>query len=143
MKGLGVEKQNPSRKARHLPHSRRFKLQGLGVVPNETCLLKVRSFPANAPNVVATRSGKQTHSEGQCRQWSAVYDTGGPKAESPLSQGPRPASVKIFYTPCVRVQTHHPNFLETYIKQRKGKYNHNNPIIQVLQVLGVQTVNNQ
>ena len=33
----------------------------------------------NAYSVVATRSGKQTHS---------VYSTGGPKAESPLSQGP-------------------------------------------------------
>ena len=43
------------------------------------------------------------------------------KAESPLSQGPRPAFVKIFYTPCVRVQTHHPNSLETYIN--KGRVN--------------------
>ena len=67
MKGPGIEKQNPSRRARRLPPCRRFKLQVLGVVPNGTCLLKVRSFPANAPNVVATRSGKQTHSEGQCR----------------------------------------------------------------------------
>ena len=41
-------------------------------------------------------SGKQTHSEGECRQWSAVYYTSGPKAESPLSQGPRPAFVKSF-----------------------------------------------
>ena len=39
-------------------------------------------------HVVATRFGKQTHSEGQCREWSAVYYTGGPKAESPLTQGP-------------------------------------------------------
>ena len=54
------------------------------------------------------------------------------KAEPPLSQGPWSAFVKIFYTPCVRIRTHHPNFLETYINQRKGKYNHNNPIIQVL-----------
>ena len=83
-------------------------------------------------------SGKQTHSEGQCRQWSAVYYTGGPKAESPLSQGPRPAFVKIFYTPCVRVQTHHPKFLEIY--KGRDKYNHNNPVIYVL---CVQTVNNQ
>ena len=70
-------------------------------------------------SVIATLSGKQTHSEGQCRQWSAVYYTGGPKAESPLSQGPRPAFVKIFYTPCVRVQTHHPKSLEAY----KGRVN--------------------
>ena len=44
--------------------------------------------------VVVTHSRKETHSEGQCRQWSAVYDTGGPKAESPLSQGARPVFVK-------------------------------------------------
>ena len=43
-----------------------------------------------------------------------------PKAESPLSQGPQPAFVKIFYTPCVCVWTHHSKFLETYINQ--GKY---------------------
>ena len=60
MKGPGIEKQNPSRRARRLPPSRRFKLQGLRVVPNGTCLRKVRSFPAHAPNVVATYSGKQT-----------------------------------------------------------------------------------
>ena len=53
--------------------------------------------------VIAMLSGKQTHSEGQCRKWSAVYYTRGPRAESPLSQGTRPAFVKIFYTPCVRV----------------------------------------
>ena len=38
--------------------------------------------------------------------------------------------MKTFYTPCVRVWTHHPKFLETYINQ--GKYNPNNPIIHVL-----------
>ena len=57
----------------------------------------------DACSVIATRSRKQTHSEGQCGQWSAVHYTGGPKAEPPLSQGPRPAFVKIFCTPCVCV----------------------------------------
>ena len=52
---------------------------------------------------VATCSGKQTPSEGQCRWGSALYYTGGPEAESPLSQGLRPAFVKVFYTPCARV----------------------------------------
>ena len=119
MKGPGIEKQNPSRGARRLPPSRRFKLQSLGVASNETCLLKVGSFPAHAPNVIAMLSGKQTHSEGQCRQWSAVYYTGGSKAESPLRQGSQPAFVKIFYILCVRVQTHHPKSLEAY----KGRVN--------------------
>ena len=44
MKGPGIEKQNPSRRARRLPPSRRFDPQVLAVVPNGTCLLKVRSF---------------------------------------------------------------------------------------------------
>ena len=43
----------------------------------------------------------------------------GPRQESPLSQGPRPAFVKIFYTPRVRVQTHQPKSLEAY----KGRVN--------------------
>ena len=67
VKGPGIEKQNPPRRARRLPPSRRFKPQDLRVVPSGTFLLKVRSFLANAPNVVAMISGKQTHSEGQCR----------------------------------------------------------------------------
>ena len=68
--------------------------------------------------VLATHSRNQTHSEGQCRWWNAVYYTGGPKAESPLSQGPRAAFVKIFYTLCVRVLTTTPNSLRlTYTKE--------------------------
>ena len=61
--------------------------------------------------VVATRSGKQTRSEGQCREWSAVYYTGGPKAESPLSQGPRPTFVKTFCTLSVLLKPTSPNSL--------------------------------
>ena len=92
-----------------------------GVIPKS----ERQGYPCNLGlTIIATLSGKQTHSEGQCREWSAVYYISGPKAESPLSQGPRPAFVKIFYTPCVRcvrVQTHHPNSLETYIN--KGRVN--------------------
>ena len=122
VKGLGVEKQNPSRRVRHHPPSRRFKPQGLRVVPKGTCLLKVRSFLANAPNVVATRSRKQTHSEGQCRQWSAVYYTGGPKAESPLSQGPQPVFVNTLYTLSVHLQTHLHKSSETSLIKGKERY---------------------
>ena len=72
--------------------------------------------------VVATRSRKQTHSEGQCRQWSAVYYTGGPKAESPLSQGSRPVFVKTLYTLSVRVQTSiSPKSPETSLNKDKRK----------------------
>ena len=73
--------------------------------------------------VVATRSGKHTHSEGQCGQWSAVYYTGGPKAEPLLGQGPGPVFVKTLYTLSVRVQTHLPKFPETSLNKGKERYN--------------------
>ena len=73
--------------------------------------------------VVAMHSGKQTHSEGQCRQWSAVYYTGGPKAESPLSQGPRHIFVKTLYILSVCAQTHIPKFSETSLNKEKERYN--------------------
>ena len=72
--------------------------------------------------VVATHSGKQTHSEGQCRLWSAVYYTNGPKAESPLSQGPRPVFLKTLYTLSVHAQTHLPRFPETSMNKGKERY---------------------
>ena len=62
--------------------------------------------------IVATCSGKQTHSEGQCRWWSAVYYTGGPKAEWPLSQGPQPVFVKTLYTLSVVLKPTSPNSLK-------------------------------
>ena len=74
-------------------------------------------------SVVATCSGKQTHSEGQHRQWSAVYYTGGPKAESPLSQKPQPVFVKTLHTLSVRAQTHLPKFPETSLNKGKERYN--------------------
>ena len=73
--------------------------------------------------VVATCSRKQTHSEGQCRQWSAVYYTSRPKAESPLSQGHRPVFVKTLYTLSVCTQTHFPKFPETSLNKGKERYN--------------------
>ena len=122
MKSLGVEKQNPFKRARRHPPSRRFEPQGLGVLPNGSCLLKVRSFPANAPNVVATRSGK--HSLRRTMQIvSAVYYTGGPKAESLPSQGPRPVFLKTLYTLSVPAQTHLPKFPETSLNKGKERYN--------------------
>ena len=69
------------------------------------------------------RSGKQTHSEGQYREWSAVYYTGRPKAESPLSQGPPPLFVKTLYTLSVRAQIHLPKFSETSLNKGKERYN--------------------
>ena len=72
-------------------------------------------------SVVAKRSRKQTHS-GQCGQWSAVYYTSGPKAESPLSQGPRPVFVKTVYTLSVHAQTHLLKFSETSLNKGKERY---------------------
>ena len=73
--------------------------------------------------VVAMRSGKQTHSEGQCRSWSAGDYAGGPKAESPFSQGPRPAFMKTLYTLSVPAQTHLPKFPETSLNKGKERCN--------------------
>ena len=81
--------------------------------------------------VVATRSGKHTHSEGQCREWSAVDYSGGPKAESPLSQGPRPVFVKTLYTLSVRAQTHLPKFPETSLIKGKERYKVNPRFLSV------------
>jgi len=46
---------------------------------------------------------------------NAVYYTGGPKAESPLSQGPQPGFVKTLYT--LSEYTHFPNFPETTLNK--------------------------
>ena len=68
------------------------------------------------------RSGKQTHSKGQCRQWSAVYYTRRPKAESPLSQGtPTEFGENLIYLKCT-AQAHIPKFLKPSLKSVKGRY---------------------
>ena len=77
---------------------------------------------SNWTNVVAMHSRKQTHSEGQCREWSTVYYTGKPKAESPLSQGPRPVYVKILYTLGMPKPTS-PNSLKLGWTKEKERYN--------------------
>ena len=72
-------------------------------------------------------AGKQTHSEGQCRRWSAVYYTRRPKAESPLSQEPRPVFVKTLYTLSVHAQTRLPKFSETSLNKGKERTVKDNP----------------
>ena len=49
----------------------------------------------------------------------------GPKAESPLSQGPRPVFVRTLYTLSVHAQTHFPKFSETSVNKGKDRYNQN------------------
>ena len=73
-------------------------------------------------SVVAMQSGKQTHSEGQCREWSVVYYTGRPKVESPLTQGPGPVFVKTLNTLSVHAQTHLPEFPETSLNKGEERY---------------------
>ena len=48
---------------------------------------------------------------------------GGPKAESPLSQGPQQVLVKTLYTLSIRAQTHLPKFSETSLNKGKEIYN--------------------
>ena len=79
-------------------------------------------WPVSA-SVVVMSSGKHTHSGGQCREWSALHYTGGPKAESPLSQGPQPVFEKTLYTLSVLAQTHLPKFLETSLNKGRERYN--------------------
>ena len=71
-------------------------------------------------SVVATCSRKQTHSEEQCRWWSAVYYTSGPKAEFPLSQGPQQTFVKTLYTLSVLLKPTSPDSLNLAWKVLKG-----------------------
>ena len=73
--------------------------------------------------VLQPRFPGNTHSEGQCRQWSAVCYTSGAKAESPLSQGPWPVFMKTLYTLSEHAQIHLPSFPETSLN--KGKERHN------------------
>ena len=53
--------------------------------------------------VVATRSRKQTHSEGRADSGAQFITPAGPMKSLLLAKDPRPAFVKIFYTPCGRV----------------------------------------
>ena len=64
-------------------------------------------------------SGKQTHSEEQCSSGVQFITPAGPRQSLLLAKGPQPAFVKIFYTPCIRVQSHQPKSLEAY----KGRVN--------------------
>ena len=45
-------------------------------------------IPPRCLPVLAKRSRKQTHSEGQRGEWSAVYDTGGSEAVSSSARAP-------------------------------------------------------
>ena len=74
----------------------------------------------NTTTAVATRSGKQTHPKGHCRWWGAVYHTGGPMAESPLSQGPRLTFVKTLYTLSVLLKPTSPDSSNLAWKVLKG-----------------------
>ena len=70
--------------------------------------------------VIATHSRKQTHSEGPCRWWSAVYYTSRPKTESPLRQGPQVTFVKTLYTLSVLLKPTSLNSLNLAWKVLKG-----------------------
>ena len=77
---------------------------------------------------MAPPSGKQAPPEGQCRSWAAVYCTGGPKAESALRQGPRPAFVKTVYTLRVHAQTPLPKVPEPVLNKGKERCSQSSPV---------------
>ena len=95
-------------RARPLVHGSSVMVHGLGC--------------PTACGVVATCSGTQTHPEGQCRYGVQFITPTRPKAESPLSQGPRPVFLKTLYSLSVCAQTNLPKFPETSLN--KGKERH-------------------
>ena len=74
----------------------------------------------NTTTAVATCSGKQTHPEGHCRRWGAVYYTGGPTAESPFSQGAQWTFVNTLNTWSVLLKPTSPNSLNLAWKVLNG-----------------------
>ena len=60
-----------------------------------------------------------------------MYYTGGPKAESPLSQGHQPVFAKTLYTLRVRAQTRLPKFPEASLNKGKERYNESKPVIHM------------
>ena len=95
--------------------------RGRPPTPTRT-LVDLGAAPYNRSRCCSHAFRETTHSEGQCRWWRADYYTGRPKAESPLSQGPRPVFVKTLGTLSVRAQTHLPKFLETSLDKVKERY---------------------
>ena len=82
MEGPGIEKWTLSRRARHLPPSRRSEPRDLRIAPNGTCLLTVRSFP-----VKCTKCYSQTLRETNSLKTMWIvefYYTGGSEAEFPF-----------------------------------------------------------
>ena len=81
------------------------------------------SFISCSRHVIAKCSRKQTHSEGQCGYWSAVYYTGGSEAEFPLQPGtPTNFCEHLIYLKCT-AQAHIPKFLKLSLENVKGRYN--------------------
>ena len=95
--------------------------RGRPPTPTRT-LVDLGAAPYNRSRCCSHAFRETTHSEGQCRWWRADYYTGRPKAESLLSQGPRPVFVKTLDTLSVRAQTHLPKFLETSLDKVKERY---------------------
>ena len=70
--------------------------------------------------VIAKCSGKQTHSEGQCGQWNAVYYTGGSEAVSCLTRDPNDFCENLINLKCT-AQAHIPRFLKPSLGSVKGR----------------------
>ena len=73
--------------------------RGRPPTPTRT-LVDLGAAPYNRSRCCSHAFRETTHSEGQCRWWRVDYYTRRPKAESLLSQGPRPVFVKTLYTLC-------------------------------------------
>ena len=95
--------------------------RGRPPTPTRT-LVDLGAAPYNRSRCCSHAFRETTHSEGQCRWWRVDYYTRRPKAESLLSQGPRPVFVKTLDTLSICAQTHLPKFLETSLDKVKERY---------------------
>ena len=83
----------------------------------------MRSFLANAPNVVATRPGNKLTQKDNADSGVQFITPAGARQSLLLAKDPDQFFVKILYTLSVRAQTHLPKFPETSLNKGKERYN--------------------
>ena len=87
--GRTLAAHTPAERPRNAPGLQISAEQRVTSNPTRT-LVDLGAAPYNRSRCCSHASRETTHSEGQCRWWRADYYTVRPKAESPVSQGPRP-----------------------------------------------------
>ena len=119
--GRTLAAHTPAERPRNAPGLQISAEQRVTSNPTRT-LVDLGAAPYNRSRCCSHAFRETTHSEGQCRWWRVDYYTRRPKAESLLSQGPRPVFVKTLDTLSICAQTHLPKFLETSLDKVKERY---------------------